>query len=81
MESLGCHISKRSVYGLGGLACGTTLGLLLYCACRPCELFLAFPPFVGMVSALWYAEITNKIPSADEANAPITLFPKDKKDP
>jgi hypothetical protein len=78
MKSPGWKINKRSIYALVGWSFGMVVGLLLYYAWRPYELFLTtLLPFVGMVSALWYGETTNKIPSADELNAPIALFPKD----
>jgi len=77
MKVLGWNINERSVYALVGWMCGMALGLLLYLVWRPSEIFLTLPSFVGMVSALWYGEATNRIPSADEVNAPITLFPKD----
>ena len=67
----------RWVYALVGWTSGTAIGLLLYLVWRPYELLLTFPSFVGMFSALWYGESTNRIPTVDELNAPITLFPKD----
>jgi hypothetical protein len=69
-------LKERSVYALFGWTCGMAIGLLLYLVWRPYELFLTFPSFVGMFSALWYGESTNRIPTVDELRAPITLFPK-----
>jgi len=77
MKFPGWNIKGRSVYALIGWACGMAVGLLLYFVWRPYEIFLIFPSFAGMGSALWYGEVTSKIPSVDELNAPITLFPKD----
>lgn len=71
------QLSERSIYALVGWACGMALGLLLYWAWWPNEFLLTFPPLAGMILALWRGEATNKIPSADELNRPITLFPKD----
>lgn len=71
------RLNARSIYALVGWACGIALGFLLYLAWRPYEIFLTFLPFVGMASALWCGEKTEKIPSSDEINRPIELFPKD----
>lgn len=73
----GFRISKRSRYAVVGWACGMAPGLLLYIAWEPSQFFLTIPPVVGMCLALWYGEFKGKIPTADELNRPITLFPRD----
>jgi hypothetical protein len=71
------RISERAIYGVMGWVCGMALGLLLYFAWKPSEFLLTFTPLAGMVLAIWYGESTGRIPTAEEANRPITLFPKD----
>jgi hypothetical protein len=70
-------ISERAIYAVMGWVFGMALGLFLYFAWRPSDFLLTFPPLAGMVLALWYGESTGRIATADEANQPITLFPKD----
>jgi hypothetical protein len=71
------RISERAIYGVMGWVFGMALGLLLYFAWRPSDFLLSFPPPAGMVPALWYGGSTGRIPTPEEDNRPITLFPKD----
>jgi hypothetical protein len=71
------RLNERVIYAVVGWVSGIALGFLLYLTWRPYEIFLTFFPFVGMASALLYGDRRGKIPTSDEINRPIELFPKD----
>lgn len=70
-------LNSRAVYGVMGWIGGMAVALLLYFAWKPDEYLLVSLPLTSMVLALWYGESSGRIPTVEEDNRPITLFPED----
>jgi len=70
-------VRSRTIYGVMGWICGMAVAVLLCFAWRPDEFILFYLPLSTMVLALWYGESRGKIPTAEEASRPISLFSKD----